>query len=84
MNIQRIISKLTVISLCFSTFFAFGTIPKVNGLDFVKVTPKFDTDRIGKVKLVLNDYRASSSTETDRTNRETIITVPLMDQVLQQ
>jgi len=51
MNIQRIISKLTVISLCFSTFFAFGTIPKVNGLDFVKVTPKFDTDRIGKVKL---------------------------------
>ena len=51
MNIQRIISKLTFISLCFSTFFAFGTIPKVNGLDFVKVTPKFDTDRIGKVKL---------------------------------
>ena len=51
MNIQRIISKLTVISICFSTFLAYATKPKVNGLDFVKVTPKFDTERIGKVNL---------------------------------
>jgi len=54
MNIQRIISKLTVISLCFSTFLAYATKPKVNGLDFVKVTPKFDTERIGKVNLNSN------------------------------
>ena len=51
MNIQNIISKLTVLSLLFSTFFTYGSKPKVNGLDFVKVTPKFDTERIGKVNL---------------------------------
>ena len=51
MNIHRIISTITVVSLFFSTFFSFGTEQKVNGLDFVKVTPKFDAERIGKVNL---------------------------------
>ena len=51
MNINLIISKLTLLSLLFSTLFSYGSEPKVKGLDFVKTAPRFDTERIGKVNL---------------------------------
>jgi cell division protein FtsB len=51
MNISLIISKLTLLSLLFSTLFSYGSEPKVKGLDFVKTAPRFDTERIGKVNL---------------------------------
>ena len=51
MKIKYISTILTTLSLIFTSFTAKGNDPKVNGLDYIKVTPKFDGNRIGKVNL---------------------------------
>ena len=51
MKIKFISTILTTLSIIFTSFTAKGNDPKVNGLDYIKVTPKFDGNRIGKVNL---------------------------------
>jgi cell division protein FtsB len=51
MNNKIILSLIFSSLLTLTSFKAAASQPKVNGLDYVKITPQFNSDRIGKVNL---------------------------------
>ena len=51
MNIKNILPLVFSSLLTLTSFMTAENQPKVNGLDYVKITPQFNSDRIGKVNL---------------------------------
>ena len=51
MNNKNILPLVFSSLLTLTSFIAAANQPKVNGLDYVKITPQFNSDRIGKVNL---------------------------------